>query len=85
MIAPPGIYDSRLYTYDANSRLSSANYSGKGLTSHAYDWVGNQTSPGNMDYNDADELTVYDTIAVIPCPKLCGAPAERYEEMSRRL
>ena len=51
-----GLY-TRAYAYDKNSRLDSANLPGNPTVDYVYDWVGNRTSPGGMQYNAADQLT----------------------------
>ena len=51
-----GVY-TRSYAYDKNSRLDTANLPGSPMEDFIYDWVGNRTSPGGMQYNAADQLT----------------------------
>ena len=48
---------TKLYSYDENSRLASANLPGNAQVNYGYDWVGNRLITGSYSYNAADQLT----------------------------
>ncbi len=54
---PPINIFGKAYTYDQISRLETANTPGEHTITYQNDWADNRINPGQLEYNDADQLT----------------------------
>jgi|GEM_PF-2796256 len=54
---PPINIFGKAYTYDQVSRLESSNTPGATTITYQSDWADNRINPGQLEYNDADQLT----------------------------